>query len=163
MVYCSISPLYLQVQAAFADNEAIVACNDDPMLAYREDQRAINKAVQWMEAQCLEFSAGKSQAMFMTTKLKYILPPPKLRLYGEEIPYVDQVKYLGVTIDRTLLWDQQIKEKKQHRKGADGIVQGPGSCLGAKAQILTLDVDLSAQAADHIRGICLGQCSSQKD
>ena len=76
------------MQAAFADNEAIVACNDDPMLAYREDQRTIDKAVQWAEAQCLEFSAGKSQAMFMTTKLKYILPP-KLRLYGEEIPYVD--------------------------------------------------------------------------
>ena len=63
---------------------------------------------------------------------------------------MDQVKYLGVTIHRTLLWDQHIKDKKQHLKGADGIIQGPGSCLGAKAQILTRDVDLSAQAVDHI-------------
>ena len=44
-------------QAAFADNEAIVACNNGPMLAYREDQKAIDKAVEWAEAQCLEFSA----------------------------------------------------------------------------------------------------------
>ena len=97
-------------QASFADDEAIVAASDDPLLSYRQAQRAINAAVFWAEEHGLKFSASKTQALFMTTKVKYI-PPPKLRLYGEEVEYVDHVKYLGLTIDRHLNWDRHIKDK----------------------------------------------------
>ena len=102
-------------QAAFADDEAIVAASDDPLLTYQQAQRAINKAVTWAEAHGLKFSASKSEAMIFTTKIKYI-PPPKLRLYGEEVPYVDHVKYLGITIDRHLNWDRHIKDKVNSTK-----------------------------------------------
>ena len=97
-------------QAGFADDEAIVATSDDPLLTYQRAQRAIDKAVTWAEVHGLKFSAGKTQAMFMTRKTKYTLPP-KLRLYGEEIDYVNKAKYLGITIDKDLTWDCHIKER----------------------------------------------------
>ena len=97
-------------QTGFADDEAILAVGDDPLVVYHQAQRAINQAVKWADEHGLKFSASKTTAMFMTTRTKYI-PPPKLRLYGEEIQYVDHTKYLGVTIDRHLTWDHHIKDK----------------------------------------------------
>merc|ERR1711879_561751 len=74
-------------QAAFADDEAIVAEGDTPDEAFLKAQRAINKCVLWANEHGLRFSASKTVAMLLTTKRKYD-KPPNLRIYGEDIKYV---------------------------------------------------------------------------
>ena len=97
-------------QAAFADDEAVIAEGDTPEEAFKKAQKAINKCVEWAEEHGLRFSASKTVAMLLTTKRKFE-HPPNLQLYGEDIKYVDQAKYLGITVDNSLSWDKHIKER----------------------------------------------------
>ena len=109
-----IDPLPVE-QSAFADDQALVALGDDPEMARKRAQAAIDKAVTWADAHGLRFSATKTQALFITKKTKYTMPD-KLRIYGEEIDYVDHAKYLGVTIDKGLTWTKHIYDKVRSSK-----------------------------------------------
>ena len=102
-------------QSCFADDAAFIAANDDPKTAQERAQESINKAVIWANEHGLRFSAAKTQVLFMTKNKKYTMPP-KLKLYGEEIDYVDSAKYLGVTIDKDLSWKKHIYSKIQSSK-----------------------------------------------
>ena len=97
-------------QGAFADDEALVSRADNPQTAYLRAQRAVDKAVEWADRHGLQFSAAKTQVLFMTKNKKYEMPP-RIKIYGEEVPYSNEAKYLGVTIDKSLTWHKHITEK----------------------------------------------------
>ena len=97
-------------QSGFADDEAIVSKDDDPYEAYLKAQRAVDKAIQWANEHGLEFSAAKTQILLLTKNRKFEMPP-RIKIYGEEVPYTNEAKYLGITIDNKLTWHRHITEK----------------------------------------------------
>ena len=50
----------------------------------------------------------KKTAVVLFTKRTKLRDVPALRLGGEDIPFSDEVKYLGVTLDRRLNWKGHI-------------------------------------------------------
>ena len=78
----------------------------------RGAQEAIDIAVEWARRMGLEFSPAKTQVMFLTRKIgKNAIPPGPLKLYGQELKYVDSVDYLGIKIDSKLNWNAHLDNK----------------------------------------------------
>ena len=49
--------------------------------------------------------------MIFSNKHKQPVDVPSLRIYGQEIPFVDSVRYLGVILDKKLTWKEHIDRK----------------------------------------------------
>jgi ribonuclease HI len=79
-------------------------------------QRAIDKSVNWAKDCGLTFSAKKTEILLLKGRKK-LKPPHKLNMYGQPIEFVKSVKYLGVTIDDKLNFNQHILRVTARAKG----------------------------------------------
>ena len=91
----------------FADDDSMVSTGIDEATIASNLQKDLDLKVKWAEEHQLEFSATKTKAMIFTRKKN--CSRPKLFLQGEEIEYVSDFKYLGVTIDENLTWAKHIE------------------------------------------------------
>ena len=91
----------------FADDCSLTIRSHCPLVARDVAQSALDEAVTWASKNGLSLCANKTAAMFFTRRREYKMPG-KLTLYGKEIEYVTTMKYLGVTIDNKLSWNQHI-------------------------------------------------------
>lgn len=101
--------------AGFADDGALVITGIEPEIIRDFAQDAIVKAVEWADEHGLTFSPSKTAVLFLTRRRKYKLPP-KLTMYGTEIDYSKEAKYLGVTLDSNLNWSTHIENKIKSTK-----------------------------------------------
>ena len=72
-------------------------------------QCALKKVTEWREANGLTFNPSKTNAMLCTTGYKRTTFP--LKMSGTEIPYVKELRYLGLLIDHRLTWSTHISER----------------------------------------------------
>ena len=77
-------------------------------------QGCLTELNDWFTSRGLTISAQKS--MCMVVNAKKALLPPNLILNGEEIPFVDSFKYLGVKIDNNLTWRPHITNRLSKAK-----------------------------------------------
>ena len=99
----------------FADDGCIIVTGSNVTQLGRKLQKALNAAEQWGHENGLQFAPEKSIAVHFTRAHKPETPPP-LYLLQQEIPYQDQVKYLGLTLTKKLNWLPHIKEKTTKAK-----------------------------------------------
>ena len=97
----------------FADDAGLVTTGKN--LASRM-QKALREAEGWGKDHGISFSPAKTVAVIFTRKHKFN-PPSRLMLDGTMIPYSDQAKYLGVLLDRKLLWTPHVTKKIASAKG----------------------------------------------
>ena len=95
-------------------------------------QRAIDRAVKWGKNKGLNFSSTKTQAMILHNRQKFEYPGTPLLINGSDIPFVEEVRYLGVFLDQKLTWRPHIEKKVASAKAllfkmknALGISWGP--------------------------------------
>ena len=72
-------------------------------------QKMLNELTEWGKTCGLRFNPEKSVAVVFTRRHK--LPPKPLYIDGKEIEYKNEVKYLGITLDKKLHWTPHINDK----------------------------------------------------
>ena len=72
-------------------------------------QKMLDSLTAWGKRCGLHFNPEKSVAVVFTRRRK--TPPRALKIDGKEIPYKQEVNYLGVTLDSKLLWNTHINNK----------------------------------------------------
>jgi hypothetical protein len=111
------------------DGPSVVACVDNL-------QQVITKVESWATFLGLRFSFKKTVAMILTNKQKQGQNVCNIKLYGQEIPFIDSFRYLGVVLNKKLFWKNHIDKKIRSAKfslirawNALGTLWGPSSRL----------------------------------
>ena len=100
----------------FADDGALLTTGPCLKLLYIRMQEAIDTALEWGRQQGLSFSPPKTVAVLFTRRTAPV-PPRRLWMGNVEIQLSDQVKYLGLLLDRQLTWSSHINWKIKQAKG----------------------------------------------
>lgn len=96
--------------ATFADDTAVLAVGSTEEEAAEYLQPAINSIYEWANLWQIELNHTKSvHVTFKNSKAKSI----PITINGNKIPYENHAKYLGMTLDVKLKWNEHVKKKKQ--------------------------------------------------
>lgn len=96
------------VIATFADDTAILAVADTEEQAITKLQQALNEINRWASVWQIKLNHSKSVHVNFTNKATRNIP---VHINGVSIPYSDNAKYLGMTLDSKLRWKAHVKKK----------------------------------------------------
>lgn len=106
-LYINDIPRSLQnTLALFADDTAVIGHSQHNNTLSHNMQMHINEIVDWMRTWRICINPNKCQALSFT----HCLPPSRLHVNNVPIEWSPSVKYLGVTIDKSLCWRSHIKQ-----------------------------------------------------
>lgn len=94
--------------ATFADDTCILATGNDEIESTRHLQEYINRVAEWTFQWRIKLNESKSTHIDFTNK--NILHHP-INIFGSTIPYSNNAKYLGMTLDVKLKWKEHVKKK----------------------------------------------------
>jgi len=127
---------------AFADDVAVVATGHTISILEEVTNNALAKVADWIESAGLTLSAGKTEAVMLTTKRGY--KAPVFSVNGVPVEPSDNLKYLGVQLSRKLGFKHHI-ETAANRAGATAeslmkILPNTGGARQRKRKIVALAV-----------------------
>lgn len=94
----------------FADDTAVLASDVNPTMASTKLQRSLNNISQWLKDWRIKVNETKSVHVTFTTRRDTC---PAVQLNGVQIPQADEVKYLGLHLDRRLNWRTHVFTKRK--------------------------------------------------
>ena len=98
-------------------------------------QKMLDTLTSWGRRCGLRFNPEKSVAVLFTRRHK--TPPKALKIDGKEIPYQNEVKYLGVTLDAKLHWKKHVQNKiDKTKKFLSNIAQITRKNWGPKPKLM---------------------------
>ena len=93
----------------YADDTIIYMSGKDPDLVQMALQHDVNRLIKWFEHNKLTLNVEKSCTISMGTRQKLnSICLDDISINGTALSKVNQAKYLGVTIDKTLNWEAHI-------------------------------------------------------
>lgn len=113
ILYCSDMPdLNGCNYATYADDTCLFFSHEFGQNIVTELQCALDNLVHYFQKWKIKINEEKTQAVFFTRKRKSCFyPTNQLKINGTCIPWSDNVKYLGVYMDRKLIFDLHIKRQ----------------------------------------------------
>jgi hypothetical protein len=90
---------------------AILATDPDPANASHELQTSILAIQHWLTKWRLKANSSKSTHV---TFITCTATCPRVHIYNEQLPQAEEVKYLGLHLDRRLIWHKHIFAKRKH-------------------------------------------------
>ena len=132
---------------------------DDFLICYRSKymenietklQANLNRIENWALENGFKFSKTKTQCVHFCQQHR-LHPDPVLKIYGSQIPFVDEAKFLGLIFDRKLNFISHIKNLKQKCQKALNIMKVLSSTDwgGDKTTLLTLYRSLIRSKLDY--------------
>jgi hypothetical protein len=107
-MYINDTPQAIGVHLAlFADDTYLYATDRKEGYVLRELQRGLNSMVEWSKLWNIRINEDKTQAIYFFLKIR----PPEmfLTINGQNIQFVNNVKYLDVIFDEIITWGLHIK------------------------------------------------------
>ena len=93
----------------FADDTLISGQSWEPTIAADRVQQNLILIEEWLEKWRLKINIDKCQAVLFSKRTSHFRTlPPELKLFGEEIQWRNEAKYLGVILDKKLLFSRHI-------------------------------------------------------
>jgi Reverse transcriptase (RNA-dependent DNA polymerase)/Endonuclease-reverse transcriptase len=109
----------------YADDTALIAQSWQSLQACKYLQRALASYESWCEDWRVKVNVSKSNAVLFTKqRTQKATSVTDLELFGDDIPWCSEAKYLGVTLDKTLSWRTNCKQLATRAKSRLGIL-GP--------------------------------------
>jgi hypothetical protein len=106
-MYINDTPQAISVHLAFfADDTCLYATERKEGYVLRKLQRGFNSMVEWSKSWNIKINEDKTQAIYFSHRIRL---PESLTINGQNIPFVNNVKYLGVIFDRKITWGLHIK------------------------------------------------------
>ncbi|CAK1602629.1 unnamed protein product [Parnassius mnemosyne] len=108
-----LDPLLKELEArgdrcqAFADDIVLLFAGDTALEIQRRANAALEHVRRWGIRNKLNFAPHKTKAMLITNKLKY--DSPRLSMGGIDIGMSEEIKVLGLTVDRKLTFKSHVK------------------------------------------------------
>jgi hypothetical protein len=96
--------------ATYADDTAILASLEDPVVATSKLQSYLHQLEHWLQKWRISANESKSTQVTFTLRREDCSP---VYLKGRPIPQNDTVEYLGVHLDRRLTWRMHIHAKRK--------------------------------------------------
>lgn len=96
--------------ATFADDTAIMASHEDPYIASQKLQSHLNKLQDWLHIWRIKVNESKSTHITFTNRTKNSSP---VKLNNCQLPHQEDIKYLGMHLDRRLTWKKHIWTKRK--------------------------------------------------
>ena len=94
----------------FADDTAILASHKDPAIASEILQQSLNNICLWLKK--WRIKANEAKSVHVTFTLRRDTCPPVI-LNGVQVPQEQEVRYLGLHLDRRLTWKKHIFTKRK--------------------------------------------------
>ncbi|PNF13746.1 hypothetical protein B7P43_G14088 [Cryptotermes secundus] len=95
--------------ATFADDTAILATRNDPIIASENLQQHRNLLQNWFHNWLINIDQNKSVHITFTRRIVC----PQVSINNIPIPVKNELKYLGLHLDQKLAWHKHIKTKRQ--------------------------------------------------
>lgn len=95
--------------ATFADDTALLSSSPDPVLASYLLQTALDEISHWLKN--WKIKVNESKSLHITFTMSTTTCPP-VSMNNVMLPQVDEVKYLGMHLDRRLTWRTHIWNKR---------------------------------------------------
>lgn len=94
----------------FADDTLITGQSREPGLAVRQVQHNLELLEDWLKKWRLNINIEKCQAVLYSKRTSHFRTlPPTLRLNGQDINWRQEAKYLGVILDKKMLFRRHIE------------------------------------------------------
>jgi hypothetical protein len=97
--------------ATFSNDTALLAANNDPVVASQHLQHNLNILQQWCSKWNIKINQTKSVQLTFNTKR---LTCPQVTINNMQIPVQTEIKYLGPYLDQNLTWEKHVKTKRQN-------------------------------------------------
>jgi len=102
--------------ALFADDTAVMTKNTSARFAVHRLQAAATAMEEWFSTWRIQVNTEKSKVVLFCQH-KSVPDLPNITMFGSDMPYSDQVKYLGLTYDKKLTWKPHIRQVRDKAKG----------------------------------------------
>jgi hypothetical protein len=94
----------------YAYDTAVIATSRKPTLLLSHLESYLNDLQRWLGEWRIAINISKSTAIIFVRAEWHFIQPRPIRLFGEPIEWVDRTHYLGVTLDKRLIWSPHIDQ-----------------------------------------------------
>ncbi|XP_046145898.1 uncharacterized protein LOC123989236 [Osmia bicornis bicornis] len=95
----------------YADDLTITVRSRHPLDLARRLQKAITLVESWCRSHSLSVNPSKTELVLFTRRRRFYFKAP--HLFGTQLQLTDEVKYLGVTLDKKLTWKNHVNKQTQ--------------------------------------------------
>ena len=127
---------HMVVGQGYADDLAAVFGGREPDVLIPRMQEVLDELVEWGESCNLTFNPDKTVAVGFTRGRKYTFDQ-QLTIHGQPVQYVDQVRYLGLILDKRLNWTAHLDHKlKANKKFLHKMIKIAKTAWGPKPHLM---------------------------
>ncbi|RZF33214.1 hypothetical protein LSTR_LSTR009759 [Laodelphax striatellus] len=102
-----------QTVATFADDTAVLTLGNNCQESMKKLQDAADKISNWSRLWRIKINETKSVQVNFTNRKFDQIP---LIINGKPVPYANEAKYLGMTLDTRLRWKAHVKKKERRTR-----------------------------------------------